>query len=147
MIHSSISKLEQILSEVPKELKQKDEAYFASSAPGSTKWSKQQILGHLIDSAGVNLHRFIRAQYEHEPFVYYDQNMWNDINHYDVAKHTELIVLWESLNTRILHVLRHIPDEAMTRNCRVDVLTVMPIQEIVYDYIGHMEHHLKQLLG
>lgn len=147
MIQSAISKLEQILKDVPKVLKQKDEAYFADGAPGSSRWSRQQILGHLVDSAGINLHRFIRAQYEHEPFVYYNQNMWNDINHYDIAKPTDLIVLWESLNIRILNVLQHIPDEAMDRNCRVDVLTVMPIQEIVYDYIGHMEHHLKQVLG
>lgn len=38
------------------------------------KWSKKEILGHLIDSATNNHQRFIRGQLE-TPVIYYDQNI------------------------------------------------------------------------
>ncbi|HLG31627.1 MAG TPA: hypothetical protein VI362_01205, partial [Ignavibacteriaceae bacterium] len=36
--------------------------------PAPNKWSKKEILGHLIDSAANNHHRFVRAQFENVPF-------------------------------------------------------------------------------
>ena len=40
-----------------------------SEKPLPHKWSKKEVLGHLIDSAQNNLRRFICAQYEsHPPF-------------------------------------------------------------------------------
>lgn len=45
------------------------------SAP--EKWSSKEILGHLIDSAYINLQRFVRCTYESEFDLYYDQiNGW-----------------------------------------------------------------------
>lgn len=147
MINSAIVRLEELIHAVPVELKQRETSFFTERASGSSSWSRLQILGHLIDSASNNLHRFIRTQYEHVPFIYYNQNDWNAINHYDKANSSDLIDAWTALNKRILEVLRHIDEESLTKTCRVDVNTVMPLREIVYDYIGHMEHHLKQIMG
>jgi hypothetical protein len=37
--------------------------------PGPGKWSRQEILGHLIDSAANNHQRFIRVQFEEAPAI------------------------------------------------------------------------------
>jgi RimJ/RimL family protein N-acetyltransferase len=43
-------------------------------SPSANKWSKKEILGHLIDSAANNHQRIIRSQYEAVPTVVYDAN-------------------------------------------------------------------------
>ena len=44
--------------------------------PGQGKWSKQEILGHLIDSAINNLKRFTEIQFLPQPYtvISYKQN-------------------------------------------------------------------------
>lgn len=37
--------------------------------PAPDKWSKKEILGHLIDSAANNHHRFIKIQFMPSPFL------------------------------------------------------------------------------
>jgi len=145
MIQSATARLQELVDVIPPILSQKDAAYFMSGNSESGKWNRQQILGHLIDSALNNLHRFVRTQYEHEPFVYYDQNEWNKLNAYSHANYLDLIALWRALNQQIVTTLMHIPDEAFSRQCRVSVTQLMPLHELVYDYIGHLEHHLKQI--
>ena len=45
------------------------------TAPG--KWSKKEIVGHLIDSAANNHGRFVRAQLQDDlVFAGYDQDAW-----------------------------------------------------------------------
>jgi hypothetical protein len=44
--------------------------------PSPVKWSKKEILGHLIDSAQNNIRRFIVAQYEDKPKIVYNQDKW-----------------------------------------------------------------------
>ncbi|MBK9046740.1 MAG: hypothetical protein IPL74_08565 [Bacteroidetes bacterium] len=46
------------------------------------KWSKKEILGHLIDSATNNHQRFVRGQFETVPEISYDQNNWNTFSYY-----------------------------------------------------------------
>lgn len=55
-----------------------------SERPSPTAWSKKQILGHLCDSAINNLSRFIKVQYEPQPFQLqrYQQNYWVDAQNY-----------------------------------------------------------------
>ena len=146
MIHSATARLQELVDVIPSILSEKDAAYFMSGHAAPGKWNRQQILGHLIDSGLNNLHRFVRTQYEHEPFVYYDQNEWNKINAYLASDHQDLIALWRQLNKQIVTVLKQIPDEAFSRQCRVSVTQLMPLHELVYDYIGHLEHHLKQIV-
>src|SRR5690242_3908800 len=43
-------------------------------APG--KWSKKEVLGHLIDSAANNLRRFIVTQYQPNQKIVYFQEEW-----------------------------------------------------------------------
>ena len=91
MIHSAISRLEELVNRLPATLSEKDASYFLSGSIAPGKWNRQEILGHLIDSALNNLQRFVRTQYEHDPFVYYEQDTWNKLNAYTQASHIELV--------------------------------------------------------
>ena len=54
----------------------------AKSSP--SKWSKIEVLGHLIDSAHNNLRRFICGQYESSPpKIIYEQDFWVRANDYE----------------------------------------------------------------
>lgn len=47
-----------------------------SFKPSPAKWSKKEILGHLIDLAQSNIRRFVVAQYEENPFIKYNLDKW-----------------------------------------------------------------------
>jgi hypothetical protein len=78
---------------VPDKIKQVSAADFEHK-PHPDKWSKKQILGHLIDSAANNHQRFIRIQYEDVPTVVYDQTQWNKLNHYQELDSRQAIMMW-----------------------------------------------------
>lgn len=63
---------------------------------GPGKWTKQEILGHLIDSAANNHQRFVRAQAV-DPFVWpgYEQDAWVAANRYRLRPWGELVELVE----------------------------------------------------
>src|ERR1700749_3458657 len=77
--------------------------------PGPAKWSKKQIIGHLIDSAQINLQRFIRCTYEENFKLTYEQVEWVDAAHYQDANINELLGLWKLLNLQIARVLANYP--------------------------------------
>ena len=85
--------LEQTINEYLPQLKSLDETT-ASVKPSPNKWSKKEILGHLVDSAQNNLRRFIVAQYDDNPKIIYRQDDWVRINNYQNARLEELIQLW-----------------------------------------------------
>src|SRR6185436_12071230 len=47
-----------------------------AAKPDPKKWSKKEILGHLVDSAQNNIRRFIVGQYENNPQIVYNQDQW-----------------------------------------------------------------------
>src|SRR5438046_7841228 len=79
-----------------------------TSAPGT--WSKKQILGHLLDSAVNNHHRFVRAQQvERLSFPHYEQEHWVSSQGYAERPWPELVDLWRLYNRHLAHVIRLIP--------------------------------------
>ena len=87
-------------------------------APG--KWSKKQILGHLIDSAANNHQRFVRVQLTDElSLPGYAQNDWVDVQHYQSAVWSDLLVLWKNYNQHLLSVIAHIPAAKLAHTVRV----------------------------
>jgi len=76
------------------------------SRPGAGKWSKKEILGHLIDSAANNHQRFIRAQAEPQSsFPGYAQEFWGSTQQYQLESWEAMIELWKSYNIHLLHVV------------------------------------------
>jgi|TARA_R110000737_G_scaffold264685_1_gene272514 hypothetical protein len=60
------------------------------------KWSKKEILGHLIDSGINNLQRFTEIQFSDRPYVIrkYNQNELVIVNDYQNAEIKEILDFW-----------------------------------------------------
>ena len=116
----------------------------SSLKPMPNKWSKKEILGHLIDSAQNNIRRFIVAQYELDPAIIYKQDDWVTINNYQSSSLDELTQLWYLLNKQICSVLNNTSEEMLQRTCRTESLH--SIEWLASDYIKHLKHHLHQVL-
>jgi hypothetical protein len=116
----------------------------SSVKPLPNKWSKKEIIGHLIDSAQNNIRRFIVAQYEDNPEIKYKQDDWVRINNYQSYPLTDLVSLWHLLNKQIVSILSNSSQEMLERTCQGD--TLLTIDWLAKDYIKHMKHHLHQVL-
>ncbi len=114
------------------------------NSPG--KWSKKEILGHLIDSAANNHQRFIRAQYEKVPVIVYDQNKWNELNNWQDADSRHLINFWMMYNHHLISVIKNIPEEKLKLECKTSGDKNVTLEFLVIDYVEHLEHHLNQII-
>jgi hypothetical protein len=112
------------------------------------KWSKKEVLGHLIDSAANNHHRFVKAQFTDSLLITrYEQQSWVKSQDYQSESWTELLLLWKSYNLHLLHVASRIPAGRLDTLCRLEDGETVTLRFLVEDYVVHMRHHLKQLLG
>lgn len=143
VIKTSIQRLAYLCKNIPEKLLKIDKSKF-DFKESDVKWSKKEILGHLIDSAANNHQRFIRAQYENEPIIFYDQNIWVTLTNYQLMDSGELINLWNAYNQLILNIIHQIPNENLTRlvGNRDGKFT---LQFCIEDYVNHLEHHLNQI--
>jgi DinB superfamily len=116
--------------------------------PKPEKWSKSEVAGHLVDSAMNNIQRFIRAQYEDAPNLFYNQNEWVRLNHYETVEKEDLILLWSLLNRQISRIIKNIPTENLELPCHFKVdgqLQIVTLQYVIEDYVAHLKHHLGQI--
>lgn len=111
------------------------------------KWSKKEILGHLIDSAMNNLRRFVVSQYEQNQNIVYQQNEWVAYQQYQQAPVDELIGLWQLLNTQIARTISHIPANKLVNTCDTGKgdAELHTILFLISDYIDHLQHHLRAI--
>lgn len=117
--------------------------------PNPRKWSKQEILGHLIDSGHNNLRRFICGQYENQPpHITYNQDFWVAANNYQASKKDDVITLWRLINERIYTVLITMPEEKYMSECNTGRHTteLYSLEFLAIDYVRHLKHHLNQIL-
>ena len=113
---------------------------------GKEKWSRKQILGHLIDSASNNHQRFIHAQVQsHVEMPGYTQNEWVDANGYNQESWQNLVQLWTSYNTHLAHVIARLPESALSNTISLNGEPSKTLQFVADDYVRHLVHHLKQL--
>jgi hypothetical protein len=111
------------------------------------KWTRKQVLGHLIDSALNNYHRVIRAQQADElRFPDYKQEHWVDAGGYAERSWADLVQLWAHLNVQLAHAITRIPPQALPRRCVIGEGQPVTLEFIVRDYPKHMQHHLNQIL-
>ncbi|WP_325561853.1 DinB family protein [Pedobacter sp.] len=109
------------------------------------KWSKKEIIGHLIDSATNNHHRFVRGQFEKNVQISYDQNKWNVAGHYQDIDSIQLIQFWMMYNRQLIELWRNIPKEKLSNTIYTGDETPLTLGFLIQDYVVHLEHHLKQL--
>lgn len=119
-----------------------------TNKPGADKWSKKEIIGHLIDSANNNLHRFVRCTYEQNFKLVYAQNEWVVAQHYQDAKVEDLLTLWRLLNKQISIVLKNYPEQLLQNTCDTgkQEVNLHSVEFLANDYVSHLEHHLKQII-
>jgi hypothetical protein len=118
------------------------------SKPAIDKWSKKQIIGHLIDSAQVNLQRFVRCTYEENFKLIYEQEQWVKAQHYQDADIDRLLILWKSINDQIIRVLENYPADRSQIQCdtgRKEV-SLHTVSWLALDYVEHLKHHLEQIV-
>ena len=118
----------------------------AETAPAPGKWSPQQVIGHLIDSASNNHQRFVRAQ-EGQTLVFpgYAQEHWVRCQRYEDGAWDELTALWHAYNLHIAHVIEHIPERFRNVQCLVGNYPPATLGFLAHDYVAHLRHHLHQI--
>lgn len=80
--------------------------------PSPERWTKKELVGHLIDSASNNHQRFVRGQIASgQEFPGYDQEQWVRLQSCQSAHWADLIDLWRAYNTHILHVAECMSEE------------------------------------
>jgi hypothetical protein len=130
----------------------------AAVRPAPGKWSRKEIIGHLIDSATNNHGRFVRAQLQDDLiFEGYEQAEWVDVQRYQAREWAELVLLWQSLNHPLAHVMETTETNALTKpraRHNLDSIAWQPVRAtepttleyFMRDYVGHLKHHLRQAL-
>ena len=126
-------------------------------APG--KWSARQVIGHLIDSAGNNHQRFVRASLQDDMvFPGYAQEQWVELQRYQDTPWSELLTLWGAFNRHLANVMAAIPNETRERvrsHHNLDEIATYPpahpaeatLEYFMRDYVDHLERHMRQVLG
>lgn len=129
----------------------------AAIKPAPEKWSKKEVLGHLVDSAYHNHQRFLIAGLqENLIFNGYDQVAWVVKNRYQSRGWEEIIGTWMMANNHLVKLLEGIPESQLLatttvhnfdRICmrRLPPKAMTSLSYLVEDYLFHIEHHLVQI--
>jgi len=109
-------------------------------------WSRNQVLGHLIDSASNNHQRFARASLQPSlEFPAYDQDGNIRIQVPQEADWALLISLWTSYNRYLAHIIARLAESKLETKVRIGSGEPTTLAFIANDYLTHMVHHLKQI--
>jgi hypothetical protein len=103
------------------------------------------VIGHLIDSAANNHHRFVRGQ-EGESYTGpgYTQDHWVAVQGYQDASWDDLIALWRAYNRHLARVIERIPEAKRGTTCTIGSYERMTLGFVASDYVRHVRHHLAQ---
>ncbi len=127
--------------------------------PVPNKWSKVEILGHLIDSAYNNHQRFLRAESQGNLiFQGYDQDDWVIKNNYQNRNEKEILETWVGVNRHISILTQGLSEELLNKkttehNFHKICMNVLEEGEtttlsyLIWDYNFHIEHHLSQIIS
>ena len=125
--------------------------------PSPERWSKKEVLGHLIDSAANNHQRFVHAQFTDDlMFADYEQDQWVSTQKYRDESWPDVIDLWSSYNLHLLHVVSVIPEDVLTKTRAQHTLDEIAFKDLdknepatleflIRDYVDHLHHHLNQI--
>lgn len=149
--------LNQIISMASSKISELDERELKHK-PSPSKWSKKEILGHLIDSAYNNHQRIVRTDKQGNMiFQGYDQDDWVVKNNYQKREMEEVLQSWVVIQNHLSSAVAVLSDEVLykkTKDHNFHVISMNKIPEgeesslsyLVWDYTFHLEHHLSQII-
>jgi hypothetical protein len=144
MVEQSIKRLEYLTDIIPSLITEMGEESFSLKI-SKDKWSKKEIIGHLIDSATNNHQRFVRGQFEMTPEISYNQNKWNEFSFYQQINAEQIISFWTIYNKQLLEIIKRIPIDNLKREIKIGE-NIFTLKFLIADYVEHLEHHLKQIV-
>jgi hypothetical protein len=119
-----------------------------STRPTPKKWSRKEILGHLLDSASNNHQRFVRAAIDGRlTFPGYQQDALVKLQRYREMDWEFLVEYWTSYNRFLAHVISVLPVKAAKAKCKIGKNPQATLAWIADDYVAHLKHHLNQIVG
>ncbi len=124
-------------------LRWKDED--VSVVPGIGKWSRKEILGHLIDSAANNHQRVVRGQFSSSLVFGYEQVAWVEANGYRRRAWSELVELWVAMNRHFAEAVEAVPAVKLVTPCAAGGEEPKPLEWWIRDYLRHLKHHVEQI--
>ncbi len=149
--------LNKIIATVPAQIKAIDQATM-NFKPKPAKWSKKELLGHLVDSAYNNHQRFLRAE-EQDNLIFqgYDQDDWVIKNNYQNRETDEILNLWILSNQHLSVLIENLPKSILKKETTEHTFHKIcmnllkedeptSLSYLIEDYIFHLEYHLAQLI-
>lgn len=113
------------------------------------KWSKKEMLGHLVDPALNNWQRFTEIQYFEKPYTIRDYNPDALViaNHYQGKDADALLQLWLHLNRHILSIIKNQTEMSLQYEIILPEQQKTDLRFLIEDYYNHMNHHLDQIIS
>ena len=119
----------------------------SATPPAPGKWSRKEIIGHLIDSASNNHQRFVRVQQtDGLALPGYEQEHWVAAQNYRHEAWADLLAFWRGYNLHLAHVIAAIPADKLEHRCSIDGDEPVTLRFIAEDYVQHLQHHLGQMV-
>jgi len=152
-----VTLLQDIIFTAEKQLRQLSEAEMCAK-PRPNKWSKKELLGHLIDSAYNNHQRFLRAATQGNLiFQGYDPDDWVLKNAYQERDSAAIITFWVQSNIHLACLIKTLSPKLLTTLTtahnfdqigmnKVEPGDAKSLGYLIWDYLHHIEYHMVQLL-
>ncbi len=110
------------------------------------KWTLKEIIGHLIDSAANNHHRFIRFQLSDElEFPDYKNYEWLRIENHQMMAFKDLLLLFYYYNKLIINIVLNIDESSLNNKWNIawdENSPYITFNELLIHYVKHMKGHL-----
>jgi hypothetical protein len=110
-------------------------------------WTRKEIVGHLLDSASNNRHRFVWAAIDGKyAGRQYEQKEWVAAHGYTGQSWETLVRWWQAEHEILMAVVDRIPHERLQATCAVGDEPPVTLQFLIENYLTHQRGHFQQLV-